>query len=283
MQAWHITTVTISTINFLAALFLFFRSFKRKTEEPQNAGYFLLLRSMGLLFVSIALYRTIFVSSYPDRLAWFDTLLNSPFFIRCMAVFAEMSFIGMIAVILIKMNRDMPLSNDGKKGGLLYKLPFAAIGCIFFSQFFAFAGLITQYLWPFTIEETLWALAFISVTPVVVSGLARLKKEKQKEKSLAFFLVIMAIWCAGYLAFQCFYALPFLYYSELAQDAGKSIPAGALQQAIFNYRVSRDFNTWGGIGFFIWHSGYFSVCSWLALMYMAAPRKRLLAEKTLHQ
>ena len=278
MQAWHITTVTISTVNLLLALFLFFRSFKWKTEEPQNAGYFMLLRSMGLIFVSIALYRSIFVSSYPDRLVWFDTLFNSPFLIRCLAVFAEISSIGMVAVVLIKMNRDMPLSGDKKNGGLLrallVKLPFVAIGCIFFAQFFAFSGLITQYLWPFAVEETLWALAYFSVALVVVSGLARLKKEKQKEKSLKFFLVILTIWCAGYLAFQCFYALPFLYYGDLALDTGKSIPADALRQAIFNYRITRDFDTWGGIGFFIWHSGYFSICSWLALIYMSAPRKR---------
>jgi heme exporter protein D len=283
MQTWHIITITISSVNLLLALFLFFRSFKWKAEEPQNAQYFLLLRSMGLIFVSIALYRSVFVSSYPDRLVWFDTLLNSPFLIRCLAVFAEISHIGLIAVVLINMNRDMPLSGNGKNSGLLHnalnKLPFIAIGCIFFAQFFAFGGLITQFLWPFAIEETLWALAFISVTPVVVSGLARLKKEKQKEKSLKFFLVILAVWCAGYLAFQCFYALPFLYYSELSLDAGKAIPVNALQQAIFNYRVTRDFNTWGGIGFFIWHSGYFSICSWLALIYMSAPRKRFSATK----
>ncbi|MCL1928252.1 MAG: hypothetical protein FWG07_05610 [Treponema sp.] len=289
MQTWHITTITISTINLLLALFIFFRSFKWKAEEPHNAGYFLLLRSMGLIFVSVALYRSVFVSSYPDRLVWFDTLFNSPFLIRCLAVFAEISTIGMIAVILLKMNRDMPFfeaenTGDVKKERPLHtiirKLPFAAVGCIFLAQFFAFAGLITQYFWPFAIEETLWALAFISVTPVVVAGLMRLKKENQKEKSLKFFLVILAVWCIGYLMFQCFYALPFLYYSELALDAGKSIPVNALQQAIFNYRVTRDFNIWGGIGFFIWHSGYFSICSWLALIYMTAPRKHFPARAT---
>jgi len=268
MQVWHSVMVAVSTVNLLAALFLFFRSFQWKKREPQNTRYFLLLRTMGLIFVSIALYRSIFVSSYPDRLVWFDSLLNSPFLIRCIAVFAEMSSIGLVAVIQLKLSKDMALS------GGVGKFPYVSVVCIFFAQFFAFAGLITQFLWPFAIEETLWALAYFCVIPVAAAGLKGLKKQEQKEKHLKFALVIMLLWCAGYLAFQCFYALPFMYYGELAQDAGKLIPENALNLAIYNFMKTRDFNTWGGIGFFIWHSGYFSLCSWLALIYMSAPRKQ---------
>ena len=153
---------------------------------------------------------------------------------------------------------------------MLKKLPYFTFGCIFIAQFFAYAGLITGYLTPFAIEETLWALAFLSVTPLVIVGL----KQKSVVKSYKQFLVIMAIWCGGYLAFQCFYALPFSYYANLSHDIGKVIPHDALRRAIFGFTSTKDFDKWGGLGFFIWHSGYFSICAWMVLFFMTAPRKR---------
>ena len=264
--------VSIGAVNLLIALFLFFRSKKWKAAEPHNARYFLFLRVAGLVFISIALYRTVFVSSYPDRLAWFATILNSPFVIRCLAVFAEMSFIGMIAAILLKMCRDKtPAAEENGKpfGPILTKLPFVAAGCIFIAQFFAFAGLITQFMTPFAIEEAFWALAFMSITPVVMAGL---KKQKNAAKGYKAFLIVMAVWCCGYLIFQCIYALPFMYFAEIAQDVGKTVEHDAVRQAIFGYTTTRDFAAWGGIGFLIWHSGYFSLCSWMSLFFMSAPR-----------
>jgi hypothetical protein len=170
------------------------------------------------------------------------------------------------------MCKDMTLGS-GIKGRptVLTKLPFVAVGCIFVAQFFAFAGLITQYRTPFAIEEALWALAFLSITPLVIMGL---KKQNDTAKGFKTFLIIMAVWCGGYLAFQCFYALPFMYFANLAQDAGKIVSGDALKQAISAYTVTRDFNTWGGFGFIIWHSGYFSLCSWMTLFFMSAPRKK---------
>jgi len=270
---WQAIMVIIGILNLIIALFLFSRSLKWKATEPHNTKYFLYLRVSGLIFISVALYRTIFVSSYPDRLAWFNTILNSPFLIRCFAVFAEISFIGMIAAILLKMCRDMTPATETKDNPLyvIKKLPFAAVGCIFIAQFFAFAGLITQYVTPFAIEESLWALAFISITPVVIAGL---NKQNNAPKEFRAFLIMMAVWCCGYLIFQCFYALPFMYFAELAQDTGKTIPPDALRQAIFGYTVTRDFAAWGGTGFLVWHSGYFSLCSWMTLFFMTAPRKR---------
>jgi hypothetical protein len=270
---WQAVMAVIGITNLCIAVFLFSRSKKWAAAEPQHAKYFSFLRTAGLIYVSVALYRIIFVSSYPDRLVWFDTILNSPFIIRCLAAFAEMCFIGMIAVILYKMCRDAvpAFGAEGRPfGAMLMKLPFIAVGCIFAAQFFAFAGLITQYLTPFAIEETLWAVAFLCILPVVITGLRNVKKA---EKGLRTFLVLMAVWCFGYLLFQCFYALPFMYYAELAQDIGKTIPADALMKAVSGSTATRDFDAWGGIGFFIWHSGYFSVCAWMTLFFMTAPRR----------
>jgi len=268
----------VGTANLVMALVIFFRSRKWGVAEPHNSGYFRLLRILGLIFISVALYRTIFVSSYPDRLVWYDTVFNSPFLIRCLAAFAELSFIIMIAAVMRKMIKDIVMSDERVNGNLprsvLDKLPLVAVGCIFLAQLFAFAGLITQYQTPFAIEETLWALAFLSITPMIVTGFKQVKKNKNAAKGFKAFLIVMAVWCGGYLAFQCLYALPFMYFANLAQDAGKSIPRDALRQAVFGYTATRDFSTWGGLGFFIWHSGYFSVCAWMTLLFMSAPRKQ---------
>ena len=82
----------------------------------------------------------------------------------------------------------------------------------------------------------------------------------------------MAVWCAGYLLFQLGYALPFMYWANVGQDIGQAIPPNALRHAIFGYTVTRDLNTWGGLGFFIWQTGYFSLCSWMVLVMLVSPQ-----------
>lgn len=278
---WWIVMVTVGALNLIVALFLFFRSFQWSQREPHQAKYFGALRILGLIFVTVAFYRCIFVSSYPDRLAWFDTIWNSPFIIRSLAFFAELSFISMIAVILLKLNKEIALHDNGAKHkrlhSMLTKSPFVAVGCIFLAQFFAFAGLITQYLRWFAIEESLWTIAFLSILPLILVRLAQMKKHNIEAKSYRIFLILMAVWCIGYSAFQC-YMLPFSYFANLSQDAGKIIPPDALRQAILGFTATHDYKTWGGLGFFIWHSGYFTICAWMALFFMSAPRIRKIAK-----
>ena len=270
MNTWWTVMVVIGAANWIAALYILSRSFSWKRPEPEDGKYINILRVCGIIFTTVALYRSIFVSSYPDRLAWFDSLLNSPFLIRSFAMLAELSFILIIATILVKVSGKL-----GMTGSVLSKGPYIAAGCIFVAQFFAFGGLITQSQTLFAVEESLWALTFISIFPLVITGLRKAYKGADIGKMYKGFLIIMTIWCSGYLAFQLFYALPFIYIAGIAQDAGLVVPADALKQAIWNYRATRDFNEWGGIGFFIWHSGYFSLCSWMVLYFMAVPRKTL--------
>jgi len=270
MPAWWFTMVGINIVNFSVAIFLLFKSFKWEQQDPNDKKYYLFLRIFGLTFALVALYRSMFVSSYPNRLAWFDTLFNSPFIVRSLATFAEMSFIGIIAVILFRLNREMAVN----KSGILAKSPYIAVICIFVAQFFAFAGLITQYNIWFAIEEGLWGLAFLSITPLVFAYLTKAKKQNNIGKNYKIALIIMAVWCVGYGIFQWFYAMPFIYIADIAHDVGRIIPPDALRQSIFNYTAIRDFDTWGGIGFFIWHSGYFSICVWMVLFFMSIGRKR---------
>ena len=268
MNIWWTVMVIIGAVNWLAALYILCKSFGWKKAEPQNAKYISLLQACGIVFASVALYRSAFVSSYPDRLAWFDVIFNSPFIVRSLAFFAELSFIGIIAAVLLRVLKDLDITNT-----MAIKTPLVAVGLIFIAQFFAYVGLVNQSQLLFFIEEFLWAAAFLIIFPLVIIGLRKIKTIDIGKSGKAF-LIIMCVWCTGYLLFQLGFALPFMYFPLIAQDAGRIVPPDALHQSIFNYRATRDFNEWGGIGFFIWHSGYFSVCVWMTLFFMTAPRKK---------
>jgi len=261
---WWVIMVVIGAANLAIAWFIFGRAIH---QRDQRRVFPLVL---GVVFVTVACYRTIFVSSYPDRLAWFDTMFNSPLVIRGLALCAELSFIGLIAWLL----RSMPPIENATTGlaSAVRVLPVVAVCCIGAAQLFSFGGLITQFNFLFAIEETLWALAFISITPVVV---LRLRRRIPADAHRRAFLIIMAVWCFGYLAFQLFYALPFMYYTHLADGLRTIVFSDALHQSFFNFTATHNYTTWGGIGFFIWQSGYFSICSWIMLYAMTVPVQRV--------
>jgi len=274
MTIWWTIMVAVGAANFLAAGYIVCKSLQWNKIEPESKKTFALLRACVMVFVSVAAYRSVFVSSYPDRLVWVDSILNSPFLIRCLATFAEMSAVTIVAVVLLKLNREYDLGGKAKKAGKLYvRAPVVSIACIFTAQFFAFGGLITQYQSLFAVEEFLWMFAFLCFVPLVLLGLRQIKSGQITQNNQKLFFRILAIWCGGYLAFQILYALPFMYILEIAGDAGKVIPPDALRTAIFDVTVTRGFNDWGGIGFMIWHSVYFSVTAWIYLLAFMAARK----------
>jgi len=270
---WHTITVAISCVNLAIGLVIVIRLVRRRGEESRHVAYRRFLCAAGLLFLTVAAYRSVFVTKYVGGLVWFDTAFNSPFLIRCLACLAELSFIGLIAGVSLRMIHSAArrVGPSGPHfGPLVSRLPYVAVACIFVAQFFAFTGLITQFQWPGAVEETLWALAFLSIAPVIVVGL----RHRPAVPGFHIWLVMMAVWCAGYLVFQIGYALPFMYWANVAQDIGQALPADALRQAISGYTRTRDLGTWGGIGFFIWQTGYFSLCSWMTLVMMTTPRRR---------
>jgi len=274
MSIWWAVMVGVGAANLLAAGYIVCRSLRWNKAEPESVGIFALLRVCVMVFASVAAYRTVFVSSYPDRLVWFDSLLNSPFLIRCLAACAEMSAVTISAVALLKLNGQYGLGGKAKRAGKLFaRAPYVSIACIFTAQFFAFGGLLTQYQTLFAIEEFLWMLAFLCFVPLTFLGLRQIKAGQIVQANQKVFFRVMALWCAGYLAFQICYALPFMYIMEIAGDAGRVIPPDALRAAIFDFTVTRDFNAWGGIGFMIWHSVYFAVTIWVYLFGFMAARK----------
>jgi len=162
---WWGTLVAINAINLIICIFLFLHS--AKDHNPVDAGYRRLMRIPGLIFIAVAFYRSIFVSSYLDQLAWFNSLLNSSLLIRTLAIFAELSFAGLIAKSLLCMNEDVPelIPTNKFLNFLQTKTPSIFFFCILIANIFATGATITKIDVLFAIEESLWGLAFLSIVP----------------------------------------------------------------------------------------------------------------------
>jgi len=172
---WWGILVALNVVQLIVGIFLFVRS--RKNDDPADARYLRLMGTMGLIFVTVALYRSIFVSSYLEQLAWFNSVLNSSLLIRGFAIFAELSFAGLIAKSLLRMNEDIPglISTKNKFVAFLQTMtPIILFACILIANIFATAATITRIDLLFAIEETFWGIGFVSIIPMLIINLRKL-------------------------------------------------------------------------------------------------------------
>jgi hypothetical protein len=261
--------------------------FRDSAKAPDGQSrYVCYMRFMGLAFTLVAMYRAVFVSRYLYQYGWFDTIANSSVIIRSFAWVAELSFAGLIAFAMLRFNKDVP-QNNHRNSYLLSQYerhaPWALITCIFLAQFFATGGLITKSRLLFAIEETLWGLGFLSILPLAIIQVCRAFPGGQKSKSpglgmLRTFSVINVGWCLIYCTYALIYHLPTEYWATALAQLETGIPPiktniSAIIDAFYIVNVSHAYADWG-FGFVLWHSAYFSVCVWLALFLMRAPRYR---------
>jgi len=285
--AWHWwgTLVAINVINVIICIFLFIRSSKDK--NPDDAGYLRLMRWLGLIFVFVAFYRAIFVSSYLRQLAWFDTVFNSSLLIRCLAIFAELSFVGLIAKSLLRMNEDVPGLidvNNKFRTFLQTRTPIVLFVCIFIANIFATAATITKIDLLFALEETFWGIGFVCLVPMLIMSMRKLfayrgTAEWGNLSQFRIMLVVVAIFTFGYSLFELGFNLPFVYWpNAIAQlqmpnpDPAFRFGFQAIRDAFLVVHPTRDLSAWGGMGFLVWYTGYFSICVWMVLFLMTGPR-----------
>jgi len=280
---WWSIMVAINALSFSIGLYIFWRSLN--TVDDGRVKYLKVMRILGLVFIAVALYRSVFVSSYLEQLAWFDSLANSSLLIRGLAFFAELSFAGLFTLAMLQVNKDVPASVEGKVGGLqdffYKKAPYVFFACLFIAQFFATTALVTKLELLFAIEETLWGIAFLVITPLAIFQLRSVYTMQDSDgnlKMLRAFTWMNASWCLLYCSYSVFYHLPIEYWPHVIENlktTGVVMNTGfsALQDAFFIVNETKDFNEWGGVGFLIWHSGYFSICVWMVLFLMSGPRK----------
>lgn len=282
MWTWWSFMVIINVVNFGIAIRIFDKS--RKVKEDQDSSYRKWMLTMGLIFTFVGLYRSIFVTSYGEQRAWFDTLANSTVVVRLLAMFAELSFSGLIAYSMLKFNTYLPpkentYTNSFKKF-LFTKSPYVLVSCIFLAQFFVNTAVITKFSLLFAIEETLWSIGFLSILPLAIVQLRRVFAIKEKEtidrlRKLRISAIVIMLWCAVYCSYGLFYHLPGMWIEqiELMQTGYPALLTGgsAIVDAFRIIHVEREYSDWG-FGFMFWHSAYFSVCVWISVFLMQAPR-----------
>ena len=262
----------------------FFRESSKASDSQTH--YVRSMRFMGLAFTLVAMYRSVFVSRYLYQYGWFDTIANSSLIIRSFAWIAELSFVGLIAFAMLRFNKDVPHNNQANSTLLSQyerHAPWALIMCIFLAQFFATGGLITKSRLLFAIEETLWGVGFLSILPLAIIQLRRAFPSGRTSKQsglgmLRVFSVVNVGWCLIYCTYALVYHLPTEYWETALAQLETGIPPiksdiSAVIDAFHIVNVTHRYADWG-FGFVLWHSAYFSICVWLALFLMRAPRYR---------
>lgn len=111
---WWTILVAFAVVNVVLAVLFFSRS--RRAGDDETGRYVKLMGLLGLIYVLVGAYRTVFVSSYLEQLAWFDTFLNSSLLIRFFAFFAEVSFAAIITLALRRTNREVPATSPSACG-----------------------------------------------------------------------------------------------------------------------------------------------------------------------
>jgi hypothetical protein len=282
---WWGTLVAINVINVIICIFLFIRS--KKDNNPADANYLRMMRTMGLIFVAVAFYRSIFVCSYLRQLAWIDSVLNSSLLIRSFAIFAELCFVGLIAKGLLRMNEDIPElidKNNKFQTFLQTKTPIILFVCILIANIFATSATITKIDLLFAIEETFWGIGFVSIIPMLIISLRKLSAYRNTAawdnmRQVWIMVIVITIFSIGYGLFELGFNLPVVYWPNAIAQLQMPNPDPAFRfglQAIYDafliVRETKDLAAWGGMGFVIWHTGYFSICVWIVLFLMTGPR-----------
>ena len=279
---WWTVMVIISIVNLVVCAVVF-----KKTLIPKdgtNTSYRKRMRIMGVIFTIVAAYRTIFVSRYDPQLAWFDSIANSSLLIRVFAAAAELSFSGLIAFAMLQFNIDLPADNVDQsnkfKTFIITKTPYILIISIFIAQFFAFGGVIFKSDLFWAIEETLWSVGFISILPLSFIQLRRVLSIKDKEtverlQMLKLSAIVIVTWCVIYCSYGLFFHIFGLWDSAIIEikTGFPTIGSNPIADAFMIVHETKVYNDWG-FGFLFWHTAYFSVCVWISIFLMQAPRSR---------
>jgi hypothetical protein len=276
---WWTVMVLINAVNLMLCVRVFLRT-AGSVDDP-DWTYRKWMRIMGVAFTIVGAYRSVFVSRYSTQMAWFDTLANSSLLIRGFALFAEVSFSGQFVLALIHANRELaiePATPIARR--FAHRAPYVLWGCIILAQVFATTGVITKSELSFAIEETLWSIGFLTVLPLAVLQLRRTSATRDSGRSdpIRRFALLTVLWCAVYCTWGICLNLPTAWGAALHQIR-TGIPEirhglSAVRDALLVVHESKAWSDWG-FGFLFWHSSYFSVCVWLSLFLMSAPRARL--------
>jgi hypothetical protein len=279
---WWTVMVLINALNLIVCARVFMRT--RASAGDPDARYRGRMRVMGVIFTLVAAYRSVFVCMYYSRMGWFDSLANGPLLIRLLALFAEVSFAGQFALSMIRVNRDLAMSPA--EGGstlsrfFIQRAPYCLWTCICLAQICATTGVITRSLFALAVEETLWSIGFLSVLPLAFMQWRRASAVQDRSGRFALvriFTRVNLLWCAVYCTYGVIFALPLSIWPSAVAQMRTGLPPLELGLSAVKgaFKVLHASQAWGdwGFGFLFWHSSYFSICVWISIFMMNAPRR----------
>lgn len=250
-----------------------------RSESSKSYRWWMLW--MGVYFTCVGTYRAFFVSKYLTRTAWFDSPLNSMLLIRCLAWIAELSWVGQIALALNRAVIDTTTpENPGWQEYFTRAGPSILWGCIFLAQFFATSGVITRNQLWFAIEETFWVVGFSAALPCTIIVAHRVfqasSTEADRLKPLKPCVVILSAYTTIYSLYGWTFHLFVNQWPDYQKQVDTKFPViqtgwEGISDAAGCWNQTHEYDDWG-LGFLIWHTAYFTVCVWIAIFLMTAPR-----------
>ena len=277
---WWMFMVLINIVNLVICAIIYKKSLI--PEDGEDSKYRKRMRIMGVIFTLVAAYRAVFVSQYDPQLAWFNSIMNSSLLIRMFAIAAELSYSGLFALAMIQFNSYLPATDSDTvnrlKTFINTKSPYILVICLIIAQFFATTATVTKFGLFWAIEETLWFIGFLAILPLAIIQLRRVlsikdQELKDKYRFLRLSAMVIAAWCLIYVSYGVVFHLSEMWTGVLEGLAlgFPGISLDAIADAFLIVHQTQEYSDWG-FGFLFWHSAYFSVCVWISIFLMQAPR-----------
>mmetsp|Transcript_27268 Transcript_27268/g.86643 ORF Transcript_27268/g.86643 Transcript_27268/m.86643 type:complete len:316 (+) Transcript_27268:82-1029(+) len=284
---WWGSLVGLAAVN--AALFA--RAAGRAEPEGPEAArrYQRRMKWLAAPYAFQAVWRSVFPSEYPFRLAFFDTPLSSAMLARCMAAVGEVCFGAQLALATAWVTSDVeqglkeeaaetgsdgagPLTRlalQGVRAGAAMQLLFDVAG-----QVCACAGTITTNQLFFVWEAVLWSLfsAVGALNGCFLWHTCRSLGGRRRGSGQPF-VVGLGVAGTAMCAYMCSSYLPACYSRwelDIAQQRLHPTFLEGLADALLRRVPTREWSAWKHDAG--WLSGYFSFGIWSSLWMMRAPR-----------
>jgi hypothetical protein len=266
VAVWWGLLLAVSAAN-VALWLLLHRGWRRRSFEFRGGVFRLeLLVLLSAAYVFGCAFRSVLPRADVQRICLFDTWLSSVLVGRSVATIAEVCFVIQWAIVL-------RLLGSMAKSDAARNIAFAVVPVIVLAECCSWYAVITTDYLGNTIENSLWALAFL----LIAAALLRLMNDFRGVARIA--LATTAAGIAGYLTFLASIDVP-MYFARWQADlaGGKQLLGlfSGLHDLSTRWIVTRDFMHWKDE--IAWMSLYFSVAVWssLALCGIALVRDRLL-------
>jgi hypothetical protein len=249
---WWGILLVVSATN--VAMFLVLRSrFRERLLRQRDRRHIELLLFLCAAYVFGCAFRSVLPRADVQRICLFDTWLSSVLVGRTVATIAEVCFIIQWAIVLRQ------LANL-TKSDTVRNIANAIVPIILVAECCSWYAVITTSYLGNTIENSLWAVAFL----LIAAALLRLATEFNGIIQFAIGSAVVGI--VGYLAFLLFIDVP-MYFTRWQADvaSGKELFGifPGLHDISTHWTVTRDIAQWQDE--IVWMSLYFSVAVWSSL------------------